>query len=336
MTFARAPYHVVGIAAGLGSALWFNGIAPPIGLTAISAGASTIIQAFAVVTTAAVAMLATAIGGLIASDWQADVQSRQDWAQLGLSPAELNLPVDPRPAWAIDPRYLAPTDSEAMQQILRAHRIARPNVSGGIPIITASAELSSAQTGPDQGSDTRELPAARTSDQILRQLAGANSASARTVVPSRQSKPRTKRAALRSRLVVNANGWPHWLAREARIPVPHTADIIVLSSSQDDEAQPPRDASLATNRSESTAPPSCRGPPHVVRLRSRFAATTSAQRSVEHAAHVSPAADPTVRDDLGQPIPVCTAELEVIEAYLGRLLQDLLASSTGKPDSEKT
>jgi hypothetical protein len=37
-------------------------------------------------------------------------------------------------------------------------------------------------------------------------------------------------------------------------------------------------------------------------------------------------ADPVVRDDLGQEVPVCAAELNVIEVYLGHLLADVFES----------
>jgi hypothetical protein len=39
--------------------------------------------------------------------------------------------------------------------------------------------------------------------------------------------------------------------------------------------------------------------------------------------------DPVVRDNLGEPIPVTSAEVDVIETYLGRLLDDLLGSRPG-------
>jgi hypothetical protein len=39
--------------------------------------------------------------------------------------------------------------------------------------------------------------------------------------------------------------------------------------------------------------------------------------------------DPVVRDDLGEPIPVTAAEVDVIETYLGPLLDELLGSHPG-------
>lgn len=355
MTFARARYLVVGIAAGLGCALWFSGIAPPIGLTAGSSWASTIIQAFAVMATVAVAMLATVISGLVASGWQADMQSQQAWAQLRLTPAEWSLPVDPRPARDIDPRYLVPADNEALRQVFRAHRCARPEtVDQGIadvPVgiratraVAASNEAIPEQrtrdAAPtsvrDRENNTGELSKAGTSDRVLGKLVGTSIADVSKVARShRAAKFRVKRAASRPRLVANSHDWSGRLARDARVPALTTADIIVLSGGRDDQTLPLPDAFVGPNGSESAAPPGCRGPPQVATRRSRIAATTSARRSVERAG-VAPARDPIVRDDLGQQIPVCVAELDVIETYLGHMLQDLLASSTAKPDSKKT
>jgi hypothetical protein len=38
-------------------------------------------------------------------------------------------------------------------------------------------------------------------------------------------------------------------------------------------------------------------------------------------------ADPVVRDNLGDPVPIAGAELDVVEIYLDRLLRDLLTPS---------
>ena len=46
-------------------------------------------------------------------------------------------------------------------------------------------------------------------------------------------------------------------------------------------------------------------------------------------------ADPVVRDNLGDPIPIADAELDVVEIYLDQLLRDLL-SPTAAPRNEDT
>jgi hypothetical protein len=52
-------------------------------------------------------------------------------------------------------------------------------------------------------------------------------------------------------------------------------------------------------------------------------------------ADVLPTADPIVRDNLGNQVPVCAAELDVIETYLDHVLRDLLASSTAGSQKEE-
>jgi hypothetical protein len=43
---------------------------------------------------------------------------------------------------------------------------------------------------------------------------------------------------------------------------------------------------------------------------------------------------PVVRDDLGEPIPVTAAEVDVIETYLGPLLDELLGSRPGSESQQ--
>jgi hypothetical protein len=43
-----------------------------------------------------------------------------------------------------------------------------------------------------------------------------------------------------------------------------------------------------------------------------------------------------VRDDLGQPVPVCATELDVIETYLGDILDELFASSKTNAEPERS
>jgi hypothetical protein len=51
---------------------------------------------------------------------------------------------------------------------------------------------------------------------------------------------------------------------------------------------------------------------------------------------VSPDGDPVVRDNLGQPVPICGAEVAVIETYLGDTLEELFASSKASARPERT
>ncbi len=43
-----------------------------------------------------------------------------------------------------------------------------------------------------------------------------------------------------------------------------------------------------------------------------------------------------VLDNLGQPVPVCAAEVDAIETYLGDVLEELFASSKAGSEAERT
>ncbi len=62
--------------------------------------ASGFAHGLAAMASSAVAMLTTAVGMLVVSDWQVETQSRHDWAQLGPAPAELSLAIKPQPRMA--------------------------------------------------------------------------------------------------------------------------------------------------------------------------------------------------------------------------------------------
>lgn len=326
MAFVRSPYVLIGLAAGLAGALWLGEVTLPVGLM----DASTITHAAAVAATCVVAVLATAVGALVVSDWQADVQSRLDWAQLGLTPAHVSLAVELAPQSDFDPRYLPPTSDEALRLVLRTYRAAA-SMTCRLPALARSAESPSAQPVPDQLSDAG---AALDADMLRRtspRAVDTRPAAAQTAVPSRKDKRRQKIMAGRPRLVANGTPWPRWTARISP-PAKRAAEVIILSASQDDRAQPQPVTSVVPDGAGSTARPACRGPPQIV-ARRRNTAEPAAEREGR-----SPDASPDeiiVSDDLGPQIPICTAELEVIETYLGHVLDYLLASSTAKPGSDK-
>lgn len=49
----------------------------------------------------------------------------------------------------------------------------------------------------------------------------------------------------------------------------------------------------------------------------------------------SPDGDLVVRDNLGQPVPICAAEVAVVETYLGDALEELFASSKANSEPER-
>ena len=146
-----------------------------------------------------------------------------------------------------------------------------------------------------------------------------------------------KRTVLPARLVANGRSWQGWVAHESStltrvsLSAESTGEIITLSSSEEVQARQPSDVGGIDPATEA---PSCRGPPRVRHNRSsRHKVIKPAQPSIKREAAASGAVQgtaPVVRDDLGKPIPVCAAELEVIEVYMAHVLSDLLASSVAE------
>lgn len=324
MVFVRSPYVLISFAAGLAAALWLGRGALPVS----PMDASTIAHAVAVAATCVVAVLATAVGALMVSDWQADVQSRHDWAQLGLTPAHVSLSVELSPQSDLDPRYLAPTSDEALRLVFRTYRAAAP-MRCSVPARAQSAELVSVKPVPDHVSDTGAASEGDASRCASLRAVDARPAAVQAVVPSWKGKRREKVMAGRPLLVANGDAWRRWTAGISP-PTERTAEVIVLSASQDDRAQPQSEVSDLPDGADSTARPACRGPPQLAARRRDTAEPAAGQRRDECADSI------IVSDDLGPQIPVGAAELEVIETYLGHLLDDLLASSTtAKSDSDK-
>ncbi|MGE0769816.1 MAG: hypothetical protein AB7L90_25540 [Hyphomicrobiaceae bacterium] len=328
MTFARASCVVAGLSAGLVAALGLGGITHPISLME----APTIAHAIAIAATSVVAMLTTAVGALIVADWQADVRSRHDWAQLGLPPAHLCLAAELAPVSHIDPRYLTFRSDKALRQVFRTHHAAA-QMAFGVPVPGRSTEVSCAQPMQDQGHGASALSEAD-AVAVVRILPTLVSASARAAraSPVYKGEQRTKEIASRSRLVANGDTWPDWVALDSP-RAEKDADALVLSAGRDDRAQPFRKASVASNGAETTARPACRGPPRSLTRRCDAAGSKPEQRWAVRA--TAPSDDLVVRDDLGPQIAIIAAELDVMETYLGDMLDDLLASSVTKPESGK-
>jgi hypothetical protein len=135
---------------------------------------------------------------------------------------------------------------------------------------------------------------------------------------------------VRTRLVVNGSGRlaPEWRVLTRATPW-QQARIIVLGSAHGEQTKPVEPSPVG-NIGSSAEPPSCRGPPSG-RRSSSAQAVAAPKPSIGSArgAPVLSGGDPVVRDNLGEPIPVTAAEVDVIETYLGSLLDELLGSRPG-------
>ncbi|KAB2914152.1 MAG: hypothetical protein F9K29_15410 [Hyphomicrobiaceae bacterium] len=332
MGVARSLCVLAGVITAFGAALWMGAIAPLAGVIAASWAALTIVHALAMATTAVLAVLVTAAGALLAADWRADFQSHQAWAQVNIAAAELKVPVVAVARGDLDPRYLPAVDNQALGRIFEARRfVSRARMLD-------SAERASPSTAAASWVDLTGQAA-----QAARAVAGIIPAVATRVMGYQRKAAGAERVAVRARLVVNGNARLTWPRAECIVsptaPQRHAADVIVLGSRPDDQARPLPEASVGGDIAGSTGPASCRGPPQ--RERQSFAVGVAPKLSRERAplapgAGKWPAADPIARDDLGDPVPVHAAELDVIETYLDQMLRELLGSSTAGSEQQQS
>ena len=260
-----------------------------------------------------IGVLATfiAFAGLLSiSDWQADVQTRQEWARLGLTPVHLSSAAELARESDLDPRYLAPSSNEALQQVFRVYRV-EAQTTCSVPALERSASVLPA---PDHVSDVKVIPKADSPKCALPKVVSTRAATGKA--SSWKERSRAKVMAVRVRLVVNGATWPERLA-----PIPRSidkaADIIVLSGRRREQVTPLPEASVVSNDAESTEPVSL------------YSATsnsdTSAPRRVGRR---------VVTDNLGPKIPITSEELDAIETYLEADLRKLFSSrkSGGAPE----
>jgi hypothetical protein len=284
-----------------------------------------------------VAMLIAAAGALLVADWWADLESRQAWAGFAPLVAEWTGTAGCEAADRIDPRYLSALDDDAVQRVLRSHR----SVVAVAPVqaIPETRSRSPVAVDASDAAPAVLLSPLHVAVEVSRrgQIERARAPTAATLVESdrRVAFARCAEHGVPTRLVVNGSGWsaPEWGVPTWPTPW-QTARVIVLGTRQGDQ-RTPAEPCAGGEIGSSTEPPSCRGPP--LRCRSSHAkAVTAAKPSIDPTpgAPALSGGDPVVRDDLGEPIPVAAAEVDVIETYLGPLLDELLGSRPGSESQQ--
>lgn len=334
--FARTPLVCAGAIAGLGSALWLNIVGSFAGLAAASA-ALVLANTLAVVLVAVLAMLITTAGSLIAADWRADVASRHAWA--GIDAAEFGLPAQRVAPSQINPGYVVTALSEGLQSVFRARRIASPspelNVSEGAPVAVSTTRIV-VNPGPLVPSIAaskavpnlvRNIQTPATSGAAIARPACKNAANASL---GRAAVAASRSARLQSsvRLVANGSTWSDGFICDWRVLPPdrHGADIVVFCSDRGSRDQCGFLGVSSRDGAVDSEPPGCRGPPTAGERQAHATKTVPNRRS----------ADATIRDNFGDQVPVCAAELHVIETYLDQVLRGLLASGSREPDSDRS
>lgn len=339
--FARAPQLCAAALVGLGSALWLNVVGPFAGLVA-AWGALILVNALAIAVVAVLAILVTTAGTLLAADWQAGAASRQAWAEIDVAAAELRLRPETVALSQIDPSYLASTTSEALPSVFRTHRFAssapvvqaatdascatRVVVAAGEPIPAVAASEAAPWTA--RKNSTAAASEVATAHSPRGKPARASFGQELLVVASCRERPRgfrARTAAIAARLVANG-AWSERLSHYQCVltrapPDRHVAHIVVLSSDRGDRGQSDLPGpSTGDSTVKNDEPPSCRGPP-------------KGSWKVRAVGAPRPA-DPIACDDLGRQVPICAAELDVIETYLDHMLREVLAAPGSGRDSQ--
>ena len=339
--FARAPQLCAGALAGLASALWLNVVGPFAGLVA-AWGALILVNALAIAVIAILAILVTTAGTLLAADWRAEVAARQALAEIHVPATERDLTLGTAALSLIDPRYLTATTGEALPNVFRAHHLA----SSG-PVVERGTEASSprrilvATRGP--------VPPVATSDaapRIARKISTAAEsefAMELLLVASGRVRPQGFHAGTAAVTAVANGAWSERLAHHrcvlTRAP-PDGHVIVFLSGDRRDRDQPRLSGpSTANGTIKIDKPPSCRGPPAADGQRTRPTETVTVERLAEDSCKVPVVgpprpANPIVCDDFGRQVPVCAAELDVIETYLDHVLREVLATPGSGRDSQ--
>jgi hypothetical protein len=301
-------------------------------------GALILVNALAVAVIASLVILVTTAGTLLAADWRAEVGGRQAWAAIHVPATELDLTLGTAALLLIDPRYLTATTGEVLPNVFRAHHLA-----SSAPVVERDTEASCATSifvatrGP-----IPPVAAPDAAPRIARKIntaAESEVAVALFLLASGRARPpvfRAGTAAVAARLVANG-AWSDRLAHHRCVqtkaaPNGHVADIVVLSGNLCDRDQPKLPGpSTANGTIKIDKPPSCRGPPTVDGQRTPPTETVTVERSAEDSSKVPVVgpprpADPIVCDDFGRHVPVCAAELDVIETYLDHVLREVLAT----------
>jgi hypothetical protein len=277
-------------------------------------------------------LLLTAAGALLAADWRMEAESRQAWAEVAPARAEWNAGVR-RQSAHIERRYLAASEKEARRRVLRVHRVL-PSQAAAVMALPAAGSASqpvltrllctgmarecpqgsASGRGNDAGASVGDDMAGRTTFERSRPAKSLRVAAARSTCVA---------GGTAARLAVNAGlsrqGWGRAEATPSR-----GAEVIVLAGRRNAQRTRPGEAGAETVLAAGTHPASCRGPPSLGRQRS---ARGSAMRTARAAPmpRAPPDGDLPVRDDLGRPVPICAAEVAVIETYLGDVLEELFA-----------
>lgn len=303
------------------------------------------------------AALTGSAGLLVLADARADMAAVREWQDIHGEMAVIGIPAETAPTVRVGALYVAGPQDEGLHRILLTHRYAEPRIFRGDTMLREQA--SAAETGsggldskPRDIGHVAAISASGTAMDAADQAAPATSCFAPSGLETKANRPKHAypaapikrharrgylRADAKARLIANAGtSWdwpvPQSFAERSMPRGTISADVIVLSDRygrERDQAGPE-----PTRHGVEPAQPACRGPPDKGSRR-QVATESIKQRNVyreKDRLRIAATGETTVTDDLGDRIPVGTAELEVVETHLDDMLGDLLATGAAYQD----
>lgn len=293
-----------------------------------------------------------AVGVLIAADVRADMAAAQAWREISAETAVIATPAETAPTDYVDGLYIAGPQDEGLRRILLAYRFVVPAPpSSAIGSLAPKCDDVRAVAQPTGTTSKPELQAVGTisaadglgdrptSDAATQRKLGPHLISSNPISARGCNQHHTRLTAFAPRRVANAGSrweWPVFaVAASARVAGSDFAyDEIVLAdrNGRGENAAP----NHVAPEQETTVQPCCRGPPRGTSRRhvaNGPAHLGKAFRETDRSRANSPV-ELVVTDNLGDRVPVCQAELEVLEAYLEDVLRDVLGEGNCEPVSK--
>lgn len=339
MSLLRASYLLAGLAV---AAAFLLGAGCDWGQMSAVVAALTLADALLGVLGLVLAAMTGAAGVLIAADVRADIAAARAWHDIHANAVVIATPAETAPIDRVDALYVTRPQNEDLRRILLAHRFMVPVSLNGTESL--APELVDTRAGPAGSAIKPETQAVRIVsgvDGLGETLAapapaqlklGPQLISSNAMIAGGRKGHNTIRMASAAKRVANAGSrWDSPVfasAATSRMPGSDFGyhGIVLADRNCRGENSAPADT---TPEPDTTAQPCCRGPPvgtgrrHVAGASAPFG---QAFRETEHS-RAKPTAELVLLDNLGDRVPICEAELAVLEAYLEDVLHDVLGSA---------
>lgn len=289
------------------------------------------------------AALAGTAGVLIAADVRADTATAQAWRDIHVETVVIATPAETAPIDRVDALYVTRPQDENLRRILLAHRfiVPVPPPNGTVPLAPECGEARAVPAGASIKPGVQAVRTVSAEDGLGERLT-ASAAAQRKLGPLLISsnpisvRGRTQndgvRKAFTSKRVANAGpqwDWPAFAtATTSHVPGSEFSyhEIVLADRNGQGGSSAPRDVAPEP---DTTVQPCCRGPPRDTLRRHAAGDRGPIGKPFRETdrSRANPAAELVLLDNLGDRVPICEAELAVLEAYLEDVLDDVLGAT---------